>query len=491
VIAVVGALGTVGALLRFAEPAGACSCDVAKIDEAVERGWAAAVVTNPAAERDQREPYVVEAAYGADLPARIPPAPDPSCGGPAPLPGGVEATLVERKGGWRPLLCGYVDFGETVLRALGEARAVDGGRPVAVVAGTFGGSRLVALDRQGNTIAWDRQDGTGLMSAACPGGSIVASVGRTGGTYDSERGAVRLSVHDAMTLDLRRAVPLDLPVGNVVTAMRCADSRGSRVEVLVRDYNAGGRFRSLTVTGRKVTTAKLGRLDAVAATPDGFVLVDRGLTRLSADGTRTQIVRDVTTQPDQLAVSRDGRTIAVHGSIGDHDSVVGTLDARSGKVLGEWRPAGDVSGLAFSGSGRLLVRSGRTAETEVRSFDRAMRPLGKVEAGPGRLFTAVGESGVTYQTARISAARVGQERLVLQELRLAGAEHVVALSDVGFGPGRAGAPAEEDALDARVLVDDGDASVSVDLPLLGAITAGVGLAAAAAATVVRRRRIGR
>lgn len=489
-IAAVAALGTVGALLLLAEPASACSCAVTDVDEAVKRGWAAAVVTNRASERGDREPYVVEAEYGADLPARIAPAPDPTCGGPAPMPGFVEATLVERKDTWRPLLCGYVDFGDTVLRALGEARAVDGGRAVAVAAGTFGGSRLVALDRQGRAVAWDGQDGTGLMSAACPGGSVVASVGRTGGTYDSEGGAVLLSVHDATTLGLRRSVPLDLPVGNVVTAMRCADRLGSRVEVLVQDYNAGGRFRSLTVTGKKVTKVKLGKLSAVAATPDGFISGSSdALTRLSADGTRTEIVRDVA--PARLAVSRDGRTIAVHGSIGEHDSVVGTLDARSGKLLGEWRPPGDVSGLAFSGSGRLLVRlgtTGKTGETELRSFDRAMQPLGKGKAGPGRLFTAVGESGVIYQRARLNAVRVGEARLIPHELRLAGAEHVVALSAAGFTSGGKAAPSEADDLKASVTIDDEDASISVDLPLLGAITGGVGLTAAALFGLVRRRR---
>ncbi len=484
-IAAAATLGAVGAMLLLAEPAAACSCKIADIDKIVERGLAAAVVTNTSFTRSDRSPLRVEASYGADLPARIEPPHENACGGPDPLPGFVEAMLVDRKDTWRPVLCGYVDFGDTILRAAGEPKAVKGGRAVAVAAGTFGGSRLVALDHLGRPVAWDGQDGTGLQSAACPGGKVVASVGRTGGTYASD-GTAQLTVHDVRTLAVRRSVPIRINQGDAVEAMRCADPRADRVEVLVRAWNGGERVRALIVTGKKVTTVKLGKLGVLTATPDGFVEGSAaGLDRLAADGTRTALATGIRPAYEGLAASADGRTIAVLGTIDDDVTVVRTIDARSGKVLGDWKPGTHVSGLAFTGSGAVLLRlSSVTPEAELRRFDRTMQPLAKGKAGPGWKFAAVGESGVSYKQARVSAARAGKAVLVADELRLAGAEHVVALSDAGFAAGPIG-PDEQDGVEASVVVGDDDASVSVDVPLAGAVGGGLALAAATA-FVVRR-----
>lgn len=46
---------------------------------------------------------------------------------------------------------------------------------MAVATGDFGGSRLAALDRRGEVVAWDRRPGEAEALVVCPGGQTVVA----------------------------------------------------------------------------------------------------------------------------------------------------------------------------------------------------------------------------------------------------------------------------------------------------------------------------
>jgi hypothetical protein len=451
----------VAGLLLSATPA-AAGCGIPEMDELLKEGKTLGIVTRTDEGDGPRSTYRVEAEFGGDLPAEVSGPPDGVEWGPSVLPRGLGALMFEHKESWEFVPCAEVPLGPAIQRATGSPPVVSKGPAVAIAAGRFGGSRLVALDRRGRPVAWDGRAGRGTQVSACPGGQTVAATGRTGERYYPNLDA-DLTLHDAVTLRPRRTLKLPVHRESQVLAMRCADARGNRVDILLVEFGGSGteQGRLLSVTGKRMEVTKLGRVVAAAPVDGGFLALALApreaptLVEVASGGARRVVATFDDLSPDKLAVSPDGRTVAVSGTSHANGRVLRTLDARTGALAGEWgtdKVGQDayVNGIAWSASNRLLARveTGRRGEElHLISFDRALREGGRGVAEPGWKFTAIGEAGVSYSGARMRASSIGSAGLTLDELRLADAQHLTPLTDKGFDP----APA---ALD-----------VSVDVPV--------------------------
>ncbi|MGQ0629969.1 MAG: hypothetical protein ACT4P1_02940 [Sporichthyaceae bacterium] len=329
-----------------------------------------------------------------------------------------------------------------------------GGPVIAYAGGGFGASRLSALDADGRAVAWDDRPGTGDHVALCPGGSAVIATGRTTAVDYADQ-VPELTVHDATSLRVLRSVKL--PVGDFgrVHAVRCGDADGSRVQILMEDYRDGtpGTGRLLVVEGDEVESVGLGAMSQGAALSDGFVAVvgakPSSVALVAPDGVMTVLasIGDIGVGTAPLVVSRDERTIAVFGE-GPGDNPLLTIDARTGERLGSWTTEqAYVTGLAWTASGRLLVRHEaeyRQSPVPLLVFDRN---LGKPTIWPGVTgewgghLGAVGETALTFGGVALTATGQIGSSLVASDLRLAATEYLLPVSDRGFtAPATAPAP---------------------------------------------------
>lgn len=471
-------------------PASACSCWAPTVAESLAAGHAVAVVTRTDRGPGTAATFAVEDSLGAELPDRLTGrvGDGGSCSPPVP-PGGVAALAFEpRDGGWFLGACRKLDLAEALEHVRGGPgpEATAGGRVVAVAAGAYGGSRLAALDRTGRVLAWDGRGGSAGHVAACPGGRTVVAVGRPAGEGGPAAPA-ELTVHEASTLRVLRAVRLQEQAGRYrVRAMRCADPAGSRVEAVVE---ADDDAQLVTVEGDRVRAAGLGDIGAAAATADGFVVVADGihddreppyLALIGPDGNRERAA-DLPglTAAEHLAVSPDGRTAAVYGyGADDLPNALRTVDLGTGRALGSWtRGELYVGGLAWAGPDRLLALASSGGWKPVRVFDRVLREVDRLPAVPGHALATVGDAAVTYWDTRMTITPAGGEPLVLDELRLAGTQHVAGLPGHGFGEA-AGAGADEE-------VEEPSTALLVGITLSASTMAG---AAALAGLAIRRRR---
>lgn len=502
-------VAAVAGMLVLAEPAAACSCAIPRVDKALAEGHVVAIVTRTDDDTSDVATLRVEDAVGGELPSHWT--------GPLGFSGcevqvladGLAAIAFRQEGAeWKTGGCAF-DLGEVLQKVRG--RPVVEAKPpaVALAAGSFGGSRLAALDRRGRVVAWDRQAGTGQAAAVCPGGSTVAAFGRSGGVYDVDRRA-EVSVHDAATLKVRRTVVLPKRPTREALAIRCLGAQGKRVEVVVHRYGAEEGTHLLTVDGGRVSSVPLGHVSAADATGDGFLLaIDKGgwgtegpvsLEWLRGDGTQSVLAESDLPYVEHLKVSPDGATIALYATEVRGRRLVRTLDAATGRQLGEWvldaaGPDRHVNGLGWTAGNELLVRSGEgraEADPNLRRFDRGMRELGRGTANAGWRFAVVGDGGVSFDDARIRVAEVGAAPLEVAEPRLAAAKAVVPLSGKGFvlpvrgGDGGDGADGEDATGGLLDVLDEPGGAPNV-VGITGAI-GGMSLLAGGAALLLRRRR---
>ncbi len=512
----VGLAALAGSVL-WAVPAQACSCASRDIDEELADGHALAIVTrtDKPPRYDAREGLPVGTFRVLDSAGpRIPKALEGELddGGscqPSVAPGALAALIYERKdGAWDLGSCAKVELGQAVQRAQGDPVASKGGPAVAYAAGSYGSSRLVALDRLGNAVAWDQTPGDGDLVAVCPGGETVVAIGRTprervervvrqqGPPY-YEKQVTALTVHEVTSLRVLRTVNLGQSFFEHHTALRCGDRDGKDVQVLSRNGSDEDTANLLTVRDGKVESVNVGRTPAVLPVDEGFLVLDEdrsggvSLALVRPDGKRTTIA----TVPDMpeanpFAVSAGGRTVALYGYRAEpRGHTIVTVDADSGKRLGEWtRDRLEVGGLGWTASGELLVREARSEgerTSNVLAFDRTLTQRGtwpSVEHEWPVRFTAVGDSAVLYgYGSRPTAIPREGERVVAESLRLAATEHLVAVDGAGFG----GDADPSEAASEPVTMSD---EPSLDAGLLTALAGGAAVAGIAAATVVGRRR---
>lgn len=153
----------------------------------------------------------------------------------------------------------------------------------------------------------------------------------------------------------------------------------------------------------------------------------------------------------RLRVASDGRTVAATTE-GSFDSDGGgrvpagvlTFDLPTGKVLGRWTPPTYLDGLAWTSSGRLMVRSGYSDGRgqpsnlgRVVLLDRSLREIGEMPGAPGVEFGAIGESAVFWDEAPLGIVSTGASTSVAGDLALAPAGELVALSSGTFEGGGA------------------------------------------------------
>lgn len=511
-LAAVAAVATVfGTSLIFARPAHACGCETRDLDAELRDGGAVAVVTRTDAGETERATFRVEEALGSDLPATLTGEID-QCQ-PYVLRESVAALAFRRTGvrlpagspqlgGWTLPSCSALDLNTVLTRLHGTPSATSTRPAVAVAAGDFGGSRLVALDRRGEVVAWDRRPGQADLVVACPGGRTVVAYGRP------PNGPLELTVHDAATLETSRTVPLGLRDGEYARSLRCDDAAGRVVRLLATDEAGDSSSRVLTVVGGEITSAAIEvSVTWVVPIGDGFLAdVATGpenlpaLVRIHPDGSASApapladlggVLR--------LAVSPDERTIALMGyevspprAVESADLLVVTVDARTGRELARWRPDEYLEGIAWTPVGRLIVRSGYSGNTPpdrpgiLTEFDRDLRAQTHRDSGQGSGLVTVGESVVTFAGTHVVAIPAAGAPRVVENLRLAGARSVVGLSVTGFDPG----DAEPTPAAAGIVRAGGPtAPTSTDAParslLAGLLVSG---AAAGLVGVTRRQR---
>jgi hypothetical protein len=486
------ALAAAAGSLAVATPALACSCNYRNVDASVAEGHTVAIVRG---DPKRSGAYLVERSTSPALPARVRPKDvGTGCGGVSVEPGRLAALVLERRAGsadWVTTGCAEARLAPALHRVLGDAAAVDGGAAVAYVAGGFGSSRLAGLDRSGQIVAVDSRPGDGMRVAVCPGGKAVAAVGLTAAPERPTRARgdrrYELTVHSAGDLRVRRTVVLPMELGDQVLALRCADANGRRAEVVVAANDTKASDRMLSVDGAQVDIQQLDEVQAAAPVPGGMLVAtgwrSPSLLLLTPAGTRTVAVLDgVQVGPRGFAVSPDGRTAAVAVYRDGGPSPLLTMDLRTGERLGEWPGGPYVTGLAWTGPDRLVVRAevDSAVRTPLRAFDRELTPLGDsapvaTGSSSGEL-AAVGPGAVVYgEGARLTAVPPSGAPLVVDSLRLAAAAHVVGRPGGAFD---AGAPGSD-----PYGVADGFPTG----PFLAALAA-LGVATGAAPLLLARRR---
>lgn len=397
--------------LALATPAQACSCSPPDVDASLAVGGALALVTRVDDGLSSVATLAVERAIGVGgtdlgMPEHVQGEMDHSGGSCQPFvpAGGVAALVFERRAAvWHVGSCGEVEFGPALKRILGTPTPAAGGVPVALAAGTFGGSRLAALDAAGNAVAWADADGSGSSVAACPGGRRVVAAGRTDAPLVEDR-RFELTRHATSTLRTLSTVPLPLHGYGHVLALRCADPDGERVEVLVSEPVEGSAKRTarlLIVERSRVRAVPVGEeMSGAEPVPGGFIATEglRGprLVRITPEGRTSVLARFPRLWAVEfLAVSRDGRSVAV--AMG---SRLITVDGRTGRVLG-WRtvPKTWIYGLAWTSATRLVVRADREYRDPaplLTLLDRRARARPELASAPGSGLAAVGGTAVSF-----------------------------------------------------------------------------------------------
>ncbi len=476
--------------ILHAPPARACSCDQVRLGEAVAAGNPIAIVRRLDPPNQLSYVVQVERATATGLPARIEIEEKDLCVFDLPVHG-IGALALERRGAsWRMVHCSSIEVADGLQHVTGAPATSGTGPPVVLAVGGFAGARLAGLDRTGDVVAWDRRPGFGLAVAPCPGGERVAAIGFTTENH------MELSVHDARTLDVVRTVALPA-VGTQDVALACRDEAGNRVDLVAARGTAEGEAPGqwVSIRGTDTTARDLPGLGGTAATADGFVVtvVSKAppvLVRLDAVGDQKVLHRfsdepgqagrsEFRVRPGSVAVSRDGRTIAVVES--DNDTGFQSLlaiDSRSGELI---RRQDLFSGgsLAWTRSGRLIFsQGGAPSERRVIELNADLRPVAhRSTVGAGGHLAAIGDDVVTYGVGRLAvhpALGRGQAREA-SELRLVGARQVIdlpALGDQAFllSPDQVSVPdpARPVAAPVRRSTDGLTTTVGIGVVLVGA-----------------------
>lgn len=460
-VAVPAAVALAAPLTWLAEPAAAVLCAPPDVDKTLRDGSALAIVTRTDDAADTAATLRVEQAAGAELP--------PVIEGTADFGGGcdptvyhqfVSALLVNREGErWVAARLPKVDLGQALQRMRGDAPTTSVAAPVAVLGGGFdggfGGSRLAAVDARGEVVAWDRRPGRIVNLAVCPGGRTVIAL-----AYPSDDSSEReLTVHDSRTLAVTRTLDASLGEEEFIRGMRCADSTGSRVQLVATTGGSDGKDTSDLIS---VSEAGSGRvrllldLSGPLLELDGFLgPVDAGrpsgesfLAHIAPDGR----IRKMPALQDggslgHLALSPDRRTVAAivtypapepspapDGTVSElPPNQVVSFDTTTGSEQARWAPTESPEHLAWTGDGRVLVRTGFAnyyrgyRPGTVHVLDRTLRPTGTLPTSTGRFMAAVGENAVTYHDTRFTITDPEGDQRVVENLWLAGTTHVAAL----------------------------------------------------------------
>jgi hypothetical protein len=423
-------------LLPLAPPAAAAGCRNLSLDESLDRGLRVAVVKADDNSGGPLGKVRVLAQIGSDLPETLTIQPGVK---PRTLEvnakGYIAAVALERtEDGWARAWCDPLNLAEVIRRIEGEPTTVPGGPPIAYAAGAYGGSRVVALDAMGRTVAWDGQAGAGSALAVCPGGGTVVSAG-TG-----PRGASELTVHDAQTLRPRRSVALPTMPEARVLALGCADSFGDTVRVLTAEAERGGRL--LDVAGSRVRERPVRALEhrravVAGAVPDGFLVsfeedVALELSLIDFTGRVRRSFGTPDISPVRGTISPDGKLLAF-ATANISNPRIHLVAYPSGRLLADAYAPGLGTDLGWTPSGDLLVSAGDRfgSSTMTVRYDGALQEKSRSEVENRTEFAVVGEDEVHFGGETIRVIGPGGERLI-SNLRLTRTTQIVAAGSAGF-----------------------------------------------------------
>lgn len=470
-----------GGVPMLAMPASA-SCTGEGFDEDIAQGSAIAIVTRTDPGPGNKATFRVERSYGVDLPPTVTSEVSGGMDGrPAVFTGQTAAVVFHREGSWMLLPCGGEEqIGDVLSHFDGRPKVTSAGPAVALAIGYFGGSSLVALDRRGLPVAWDRSERYPSRIAMCPGGRravVLASAGETQGAGQ------QVSVHDIEGLQLRRTVRLGPEAWeDDALALRCADSKGSVLQVLTSRRDGHNYSVALvTVDGGDVSRVSLPVPAAFAshdaqAVPDGFLLLwgeKRELIKISTDGRTSTAIPGRENGFGDFAVADDGRTVAVQAS-GPTGTEVQVLEVGTGNVVAR-RPLTEAFHfMRWDGAGRLFVRTGfdqswssKPTRGHILVLDRNLKDVANL-AGPWSYgAVAVGDRFITFGRTRLGVMNADGTLTESPELRLVAVGDVVAIP----GPSTAD-PLELPTVARQLVIAEG--GESTDGPAV-AILLGMGL----------------
>ncbi len=455
---VLAALTVEGAALPVLAGSASASCGRPGFDEDLARGSAIAIVTRTDSDPSNRATLRVERSYGVDLPPTVTSEVSGGMDGrPAIFTGQTAAVVFGREGGeWTLPHCGEEQVGDVLARFDGEPKVSSAGPAVALALGYFGGANLVALDRNGRPVTWNRSERYAYKLALCPGGRTAVTLASGGQTVGA---GTEINVYDIDGLQLLRTVRLGGDWQDDAMAMRCADEEGSTVQVLThRRETPVDAVALLTVDGRRVSSVPVsvpligGEGDAQAV-PDGFLLLwgeDRELTKISADGRASTLIPGRGEDGFyEFAVADDGRTVAVHAS-GPVGTEVQVLEVGTGNILAR-RPLTEAfQSLRWEGVDRLLVRTGfdqgwswKSTRGHILVLDRELKDVANVVAPLAYGAAPVGDRFITFGRTRLGVMTADGAFEESPELRLVATAQVVAIPGASAADPRERGPVTE------------------------------------------------
>ncbi|MBW3658293.1 MAG: hypothetical protein KY457_06620 [Actinobacteria bacterium] len=482
IVAVV--LAVTGVLVAV-PPASACSCAPATIEDVVARepGAVAGLVrrVDDGSVREAGTLAVLAELHG-ELPDVVSVRLDDgaSCR-PMVAPRQIAAlTFRPEGGGWAAVDCGMLDLGTSLARVGGDV-APDPeatGPPALVVAGSFPGASLVAVDAELRVLGV--ADVEGWIDRVVRCGDEVVDIRMEDVTAVVER----RSLPDLTVVATLR---LDRPEGWQLLAVRCDDA---------------GRLQTVAATpagdATVVTPDLLGAPAITFSGPSagGATFVDDQVWLMAGDNdarTSRIVTVDLGTGAvatrrsfrglagSDLSASPDGRFVTVRGFA--EEPVLLVLDAASatpvGEAAGSWMPVGH----GWLGPDRLLLQDESRqdgADMRLRVVDERLRVVEETTVPAGSPMALAGDAVVLGGGSELTVRRPDGSLHASPDLRLIGASQAVALGEVRGPDEELAAPAPVDEL------PDGDAGTRPAWQLTAATLATV--AVLGALVVLRRRR---
>ena len=290
-----GVLAAVAVVAATATPAHACSCavpdarsllaqtDGAFVGRLIERrdlGGGRAVFTFRVERR-------VKGSMGSTVDVESA-SNGAACGLETTIGARIGLFLERRAGRWTSSLCWQVSP-DDLLAAAQPLPPPNGRGPTALlVGGQFGGTRMMALDRGGRTLAYGRGAGTTLLISVCPGRRRIAELVQR----DSGVG-VAVRALPGLRLIRQRAVTSP-PGGATVTALRCETRDGTRLVVFHSSVVRPGTALLERLTGTARATLWRGTATGASLTAlNAFVMSGDLGTRILAVDLVTRRARTV------------------------------------------------------------------------------------------------------------------------------------------------------------------------------------------------------
>lgn len=484
------------------ERAWACSCAEQTVDEILERDPQAAVVRVRRIDEDGGASgvgHVEEVLHGPEMPAQLPLALDDggSCLPWVAVSDVAVLTFVPDGGGWRTLECGRLAPTTGLDPVVADPSAA--GPVAAVVAGSFPGAGIVALDDHLRVLATGDLDGVGPQLQACGEDLLTSTVGANGGTS-----LVLLGLPGLEPLDER---PLSTDAESEVQVLGASCDAG-RVDVLTAAW--GGDLRRLEL--RQDVFGDDRSVELPAAEDAAFVGGDVLLLEHAPSGdgaelaryevatgtTRTLLALDGITGYE-VSVAPDGEHALVRGSADEPLLLVVELDAERevARSTGWWQPVAR----PWLGAARILQVDedaggvGDTGLAEYRVVDLRLTAVAALEPTPAWNTAAADHGIVQVDGGRITVLDgSGAPIRSTAQPWSAGAHDAVLLGAVtpGGEVHAADLPAADPAVARAATMDHFAAAARTAVtsfgPLIGATAAALAALSVTVVLLARRRR---